>query len=84
MQTVRWDVWYKDCYPPVSWVRVKVGVRVRVEIAVGVRVPKLNPNRMYVTGGKCPRGLSVLEPVCIDTVLCRSVSTANLRPHFEF
>ena len=45
------------------WVRVKVKVRVRVRIRVevGVRVPNLNPNRMYVTEGKCPRGVSVLE-----------------------
>ena len=60
--------------PPVPWVRVKVKIRVRVK----VRVPNLNPNRMYMTG------VSVLEPVCIDIVLCRSVSTANLIPHSEF
>ena len=59
-------------------------IRVRVEVRVRARVPNLNPNRMYVIGGKCSRGVSVLEPVCIDTLLCQCVSTANLRPHFEF
>ena len=67
---------------PVSWVRVRVKVRVRVrirvEVKVMVRVPNLNPNWRYMTG------VSVLEPVGIDTLLCRSVTTANLRPHSEF
>ena len=27
-----------------------------IEVRVRVRVPNLNPNRMYETGGKCLRG----------------------------
>ena len=68
MQTIGWYVWYQDSYSPVSWVRVRVKVRERVrvrvearvrvmvKVRVRVRVPNLNPNRMYVTKGKCPRG----------------------------
>ena len=69
---------------PVSWVEVGVKVGVRVEVRVRVRVPNLNPKRMYATRGKCPRGVSVLEPVSIDTLLCRSVSIANLSPILSF
>ena len=43
-------------------VRVIVRVRARFEVGIRVRVPNLNPNRMYVTGGKCKWGVSFLEP----------------------
>ena len=59
--------------PPISWVKVRVmvrvNVRVRVEVTVRVRVPNPNGNWVYVTGGNCPRGVSVVETLFKYTLL---------------